>query len=87
MIYNSVGKTTIYRVKYLSKIFDVYVDAAGLDIAYVDTDNAFNNPAYVATAQELFEKVVTRYQKNGLRTALTKVNAKVIKSYKAQEAK
>ena len=83
MIYNSVEKTTIYRVRYLSKIYDVYLADGELDIATPDQDNAFNNPAYWATAQELFQKVVTRYEDHGLRNALTKVGAKVIKSFKA----
>jgi len=83
MIYNSVEKTTVYRVEYVSRIFDVYLADGELDIATPDKDNSFGNHAYWATAQELFQKVVTRYEKHGLRPALTKVGARVIKSYKA----
>jgi hypothetical protein len=83
MIYNSVEKTTVYRVEYVSRIFDVYLANGELDIATPDVYATLGNDAYWATAQELFQKVVTRYEKHGLRPALKKVGAKVIKSFKA----
>lgn len=83
MIYNSVEKTTVYRVKYSSRIFDVYMADGELDIATPDKDNAFGSHAYWATAQDLFQKVAMGYEKHGLRSALKKVGAKVIKTYKA----